>query len=203
MSDMAWMKRLAETYDLYQDLAGIVKDGQPVLLPVSHSTINAQIEVTLNEAGEFVMGKVVEKGDEVTIIPVTEDSAARSSGVAPHPLCDKLCYVAGDYSLFVVDGKKKKQDKTEYYNKYMDQLCKWVNSPFSHPMVAAIYQYLQKASLIQDLVDCGVLKLDENEMLDHQIKIHGNEQKEAAVRFQVYLPNEESRVWRNRELYEK
>ena len=37
-----------------------------------------------------------------------------------------------------------------------------------------------------------------NEMLDHQIKIHGNEQKEAAVRFQVYLPNEESRVWRNR-----
>ena len=109
---MAWMKRLAETYDLYQDLAGIVKDGQPVLLPVSHSTINAQIEVTLNEAGEFVMGKVVEKGDEVTIIPVTEDSAARSSGVAPHPLCDKLCYVAGDYSLFVVDGKKKKQDKT-------------------------------------------------------------------------------------------
>jgi len=66
---MAWMKRLAETYDLYQDLAGIVKDGQPVLLPVSHSTINAQIEVTLNEAGEFVMGKVVEKGDEVTIIP--------------------------------------------------------------------------------------------------------------------------------------
>ena len=98
---MAWMKRLAETYDLYQDLAGIVKDGQPVLLPVSHSTINAQIEVTLNEAGEFVMGKVVEKGDEVTIIPVTEDSAARSSGVAPHPLCDKLCYVAGDYSLFV------------------------------------------------------------------------------------------------------
>jgi len=203
VSDMAWMKRLAETYDLYQDLAGIVKDGQPVLLPVSHSTINAQIEVTLNEAGEFVMGKVVEKGDEVTIIPVTEDSAARSSGVAPHPLCDKLCYVAGDYSLFVVDGKKKKQDKTEYYNKYMDQLCKWVNSPFSHPMVAAIYQYLQKASLIQDLVDCGVLKLDENEMLDHQIKIHGNEQKEAAVRFQVYLPNEESRVWRNRELYEK
>lgn len=67
---MAWMKRLAETYDLYQDLAGIVKDGQPVLLPVSHSTINAQIEVTLNEAGEFVMGKVVEKGDEVTIIPI-------------------------------------------------------------------------------------------------------------------------------------
>ncbi len=46
---MAWMKRLAETYDLYQDLAGIVKDGQPVLLPVSHSTINAQIEVTLKE----------------------------------------------------------------------------------------------------------------------------------------------------------
>ena len=91
---MAWMKRLAETYDLYQDLAGIVKDGQPVLLPVSHSTINAQIEVTLNEKGEFVQGKVVEKGDEVTIIPVTEDSAARSSGVAPHPLCDKLCYVA-------------------------------------------------------------------------------------------------------------
>ena len=192
MSDMAWMKRLAETYDLYQDLAGIVKDGQPVLLPVSHSTINAQIEVTLNEEGKFVQGKAVEKGDEVTIIPVTEDSAAKGRGAVPHPLCDKLCYVAGDYSLFVVDDKKtKKQDKTKYYNKYMDQLCKWVDSPFSHPMVVAIYRYLKKASLIQDLVDCGVLKLDENEKLDHHMKIQAIEQ------------NEESRVWRNRELYEK
>lgn len=80
-------------------------------LSYSHSTFNAQIEVMLDEEGNFLGSKKLDKGpDIVTIIPVTEDSAARSSGIAPHPLCDKLCYVAGDYALYTGDQKKK-----EYY----------------------------------------------------------------------------------------
>ena len=85
---MAWLKTLAETYDVYSELAGVEKNDQAVLLPISHSTFNAQIEVTVNEEGNFKNARKLEKGkDVVTVIPVTEDSAARSSGIAPHPLC--------------------------------------------------------------------------------------------------------------------
>ena len=51
---MALLKTLAETYDVYADLAGIEKNGQPVLLPISHSTLNAQIEVTIDQDGNFI-----------------------------------------------------------------------------------------------------------------------------------------------------
>ena len=111
---MAWLKTLAETYDVYSDLAGKEINGQAVLLPISHSTFNAQIEVTIDQDGNFRNARKLEKGsDVVTIIPVTEDSTARSSGIAPHPLCDKLCYIAGDYTWYTGDNKE------DYYEAYI------------------------------------------------------------------------------------
>ena len=143
---MAWLKTLADTYDIYSDLAGVDKNGQAVLLPISHSTFNAQIEVTIDKDGNFVDAQKLEKGiSVVTVIPVTEDSAARSSGIAPHPLCDKLCYIAGDYTDYTGD------DKIKYYDAYMEQLQNWAESDFTHPMVQAVYRYLVKRSLICDL----------------------------------------------------
>ena len=195
---MSWMKRLVETYDTYQDLAGVVKNDQPVLLPISHSTVNAQIEVIISEKGDFVDARAVEKGDEVTIIPVTEDSSSRSSSSAPHPLCDKLCYVAGDYSIYTTE------DKTKYYDDYLNQLRGWTNYREVHPMVLAVYNYLKKANLIRDLVASNVLKLDEEgKMLNGTDKIQGIAQKDATVRFQVYMEDsaQETRVWRNVDLY--
>lgn len=48
---MAWLKTLAETYDVYSHLAGVDKNEQAVLLPISHSTFNAQITVTVDKIG--------------------------------------------------------------------------------------------------------------------------------------------------------
>ena len=90
VNELAWMKVLADTYDTYENLVGVYRDDQPVLLPIAHSTANAQIEITINAMGQLLACAKVEKGNEVTIIPVTEDSASRSSGVAPHSLCDIL-----------------------------------------------------------------------------------------------------------------
>ncbi len=194
---MAWLKTLADTYDVYSELAGVIKNDQPVLLPLSHSTFNAQIEVTLDEEGNFLGSKKLDKGpDVVTIIPVTEDSAARSSGIAPHPLCDKLCYVAGDYALYTGDEKKK-----EYYEAYMEQLQDWAESEDTHPMVKTIWKYLQKKSLIYDLIQDHTLELNENGRLTDNVKLQGSGQTGANVRFIVY-GNDTPRVWKNRELYE-
>ena len=116
VNELAWMKVLADTYDTYENLVGVYRDDQPVLLPIAHSTANAQIEITINAMGQLLACAKVEKGNEVTIIPVTEDSASRSSGVAPHSLCDKLCYIAKDYSFYT------KENKEEYFEKYIEQL---------------------------------------------------------------------------------
>lgn len=194
---MAWLKTLADTYDVYAELAGVVKNDQAVLLPISHSTFNAQIEVIIDENGNFVDSKKLEKGnDAVTIIPVTEDSAARSSGIAPHPLCDKLCYIAGDYTTYTGDKKES------YYEAYMEQLRDWAESEYTHSAVQVICKYLEKKSLIQDLISSNVLELDDNGKLTDRVKLQGLGQTGAAVRFVVYGINVPE-VWKNQELYNK
>ncbi len=195
---MAWLKTLAETYDVYSDLAGVDKNGQAVLLPISHSTFNAQIEVTIDQDGNFQGARKLDKGsDVVTIIPVTEDSAARSSGIAPHPLCDKLCYIAGDYTLYTGDNKEK------YFEAYMEQLKEWIESDYTHPMVQSIYKYISKESLIHDLVVSKTLELDDNGKLTDQTKIHGLGQTGANIRFIVRGSSMPQEVWKNQELYKK
>jgi len=187
---------LAETYDVYADLAGVDQNGQAVLLPVSHSTFNAQIEVTIDGEGNFIRAKTLDKGrDIVTIIPVTEDSAARSSGIAPHPLCDKLCYLAGDYTLYTGDDKEK------YFEAYLEQLHAWTESDYTHPMVRAVYQYLEKKSLIQDLVESKALVLDDDGRLTDKVKIQGLGQTGANVRFIIRGDCRPQEVWKNQELY--
>lgn len=192
---MTWMKTLAQTFDVFADLAGVEKNNQPILLPVSHSTFQAQIEVTLDQNGTFYDAKKLEKGSDTdTIIPVTEDSAARSSGIAPHPLCDKLCYVAGDYASYTGEAKEA------YYEAYIARLEKWVKSNDTHPMVQAVYRYLVRKTLIRDLAKKGVLELDNGRLTD-QHKIQGFGQTGANVRFRVLgcMPQE---VWKNRKLYQ-
>ncbi len=195
---MAWLKTLAETYDVYAGEAGVDRNGQAVLLPISHSTFNAQIEVTIDKDGNFLNAKKLEKGgDVVTIIPVTEDSATKTSGITPHPLCDKLCYIAGDYTVFTEDDKEK------YFEAYMEQLRDWAESEDTHPMVQAIYRYLKKGVLIRDLADSQVLELNSDGRLTDQIKIHGLGQTGANVRFIVYGDFMPSEVWKNQDLYQK
>ena len=195
---MAWLKTLAETYDIYADLAGLDKNDQAVLLPIAHSTFNAQVEVTIDHTGNFQGARKLEKGkDAVTIIPVTEDSATRSNGIAPHPLCDKLCYIAGDYTLYTGDDKEK------YFEAYMEQLREWTESKYTHPLIEAVYKYLGRKSLIQDLVMSKVLEPDDNGTVTDQIKLQGLGQTGANVRFRVLGENMPQEVWKNQALYKK
>lgn len=193
---LALLKTLADTYDVHAEQAGVIRNAQPVLLPLSHSTFNAQIEVTMDGEGNFIGAKKLDKGsDVVTIIPVTEDSAARSSGITPHPLCDKLCYVAGDYALYTGEKEEK------YYKAYMEMLRDWAESEDTHPVVQSVYRYLQKKTLIHDLVGAHVLELNENGRLTDESKIQGSGQTGANVRFIVYGQDMPC-VWKNKELYE-
>lgn len=191
-----------ELYKVYENNCG-KNDGENILLPIFHSTANAQIEVLLSEQGELInASRIEDKSDAVTIIPVTEDSGVRSSGIAPHPLADKLIYIAGDYCDYV----PQKRGASKYYGAYMGQLQEWKNSLNTHVAVGIIYKYLKQASLIGDLVGCGVLVTDqETGYLEESEKINGISQEAAFVRFRINyeeLVNSESRTWMDASLYE-
>jgi len=154
------MERLCQTYDnCAEEIGGAAiarANGKHVptpLLPICHTTQIAHIEIVVDSAGNWVPhnARTLEKDEGVTIVPCTENSAGRTSGLEPHPLFDKLQYVAGDYMAF--GGAPKRFG----YPMYMEKLRDWCVSPFSHPVVCAVLTYLEKGNLIADLVHEGIL----------------------------------------------
>jgi len=200
---MSWMTMLYKTYDNLQ------KEPPDDLLPISHSTQNAQIEVTINSDGEFVDSKVIDKDDTETIIPVTESSLSKS-GKHPvsHPLCDKLQYLAGDYTKY--GGEKG----DTFYINYIKKLDEWCKSDFINKKVIAIYNYLSKKSLISDLVNnCTLICGDNNILLSKWngdkkeippiFKVLNTNQSDAFVRFRVVDEDSNfSAVWQDKKLQE-
>ncbi len=197
---MGWTQMLEKTYDVCQSIVGKQVNEDPILLPISHSTANAQIEVTIDLDGNFVptlSGTILkDEADKITIIPVTEDSASRGNGCNPHALHDKLCYVAGDYTKYTGENKD------EYYNDYLDHLKRWVTSEYSNEWLESVYTYLRKASLICDLVNTKILVLGENGLLsENENKLQENPQKDALVRFAVWDGMEKHELWKEERVY--
>lgn len=192
---MSWAEEL---YRVYEQQCGVAHKDGSLLLPVAHSTANAQIEVTLRHDGSFVTARALTKEEgQNTIIPVTEDSGARTSGICAMPFADKLIYLAGDYAEFT--GK----DNAEHFAAYTEQITRWHKSAHSHPAVDAVYTYIAAGTLLHNLVGChNVLTLDnETGMLDDKVKIAGIAQADAFVRFIVHggTPSE---TWCDQSLYD-
>lgn len=208
---MSWLTALYETYERNQSL--MMNRDNP-LLPICHTTQQAHIEVVISHDGEFLRAAVVPKDHSVTVIPCTERSESRS-GTKPvnHPLCDKLQYLAGDFVQFggvVTSGFAK--NPREPYEMYLNDLTAWVNSPYSHPKAAAVLKYVQKGTLVQDLVNYGILHVNsDGELLDRWTDpseppeifrvLNNQHQSDAFVRWVVEKPGAlETAVWRDRDL---
>lgn len=175
---MSWANKLLETYDICQSEVGKV-DGNGMLLPLSHLTMKAQIEVVLSEDGNFIHAFEIPNEDAITVIPVTEDSASRGNGVIPHPLHDKLIYIAKDYLKFT------EKDNEAQFTAHQTLLKQWVDSSYSHRSILPIYQYLERGTLITDLISCDILKMD-GELLDKKFKVQKTiAQTDAFIRFKI------------------
>lgn len=192
---MSWIEEL---YKVYERQSGVVDSDTP-LLPIAHTTVNAQIELTISEEGEFVTAERVDKEGAVTVIPVTEDSGARSSGVAAHPLMDKLVYIAGDYPKY---NEGKKSDNQKFFDAYLNGIAQWADSEYSHSAVRAIAKYVSNGKVITDLVSARVLETDdETGLLKDSVKIAGIAQPDCFVRFRVlYKNSSEPRTWADKSL---
>ena len=192
---LSWLYDLFQTYENCDSEVGKIVENRPVLLPVAHSTQNAQIEITLNECGEFLRAEEIPKEDAVTIIPVTEDSGSRSSGVAPHPLADYLEYIAKDYVIYQPNVKKQKHED------YFDLLGEWASSEYAVLQVKAVFQYVSKGRVVSDLLGVGILEAEDVKLTKK--KISGYPQEKAFVRFAVESrANLESRLYKSKTVFE-
>ncbi|MEX8520094.1 MAG: type I-C CRISPR-associated protein Cas8c/Csd1 [Leptothrix sp. (in: b-proteobacteria)] len=160
---MSWLQKLYETYDR---CAGHEPDGAGKLMPISHTTQQAQIEVVLDDAGNIQRARVLDKNESNTLIPCTEESGGRAgSKPVNHPLCDKLQYLAGDFTNYggIVTSGYASEPKAPH-KAYCASLNAWANSEHQHPKLHAIQMYVMKGSLLQDLINHGILHVDTNKL---------------------------------------
>ena len=147
---MSWMQKLYRTYESILE-QGVTDDAEP-LTPVGHTIQNAHIVIVIDGQGNFQTARVMPPKTAI-LLPATESSENRTSGEAPHPLADKIQYVAKDYTDY--GGEKK-----AYFDGYLKQLTAWCESPFAHPKVQAVLNYIAKGRVVADLVEAGIFQLD-------------------------------------------
>ena len=147
---MSWMQKLYRTYESILE-QGVTDDAEP-LTPVGHTIQNAHIVIVIDGQGNFQTARVMPPKTAI-LLPATEYSENRTSGEAPHPLADKIQYVAKDYANY--GGEKK-----AYFDGYLKQLKAWCESPFTHPKVQAVLNYVAKGRVVADLVEAGIFPLD-------------------------------------------
>ncbi len=192
---MSWINKLYETYENCQTMIGVDGEENEVpLLPIGHTTQKAQIEIVINGTGDFLRARVLSKNESRTVIPCTESSGGRS-GIRPaaHPLCDKLQYIAKDFTDFggvVTKGFQKEPLKP--YKDYQSLLGGWSSSEYSHLKVKAVYQYTSKGNVVRDLVESQILFIDATtkKLLEKKIGDFDVFQSDAFVRWIVEIPNE-------------
>lgn len=144
---MSYLRALFSTYENNLTAVGEVATKETrdhkmieyMLLPISHTTQTAHVELTVNLDGTFNNATVINKIS--TILPFTEGSGSRAGKnfTSPHVLHDKLMYVAGDYVAYTNDIEKRVGFTT-----YIQQLQEWCESPYCHEHVKAIFNYVKK-----------------------------------------------------------
>lgn len=152
---MSWLQRLYQTYELASQNEEI-QAQENSLMPYYHVNQNVQIIVTINDKGDFVNAEVCRDDNgkvksSYLVIPATNASANRTSKPVAHPLSDKLQYIGKDFHDY------SNGDKDDYYHLYQQELSGWCNSKYAHPKAQAVLNYVQKGTLVKDLINANVL----------------------------------------------
>ena len=189
---MSWMQKLYQTYNEVEKNARLSDSDKEKLAPLWHSPQTAHIQIILDNKGNFQSAKVLEE-KPIIMLPVTEASEGRTSGLAPHALSDSLQYIAKDLGLTYTkeeyieeegaNGKKKKikQKKEELiFNLYAKQLAGWCACT-DNVKVLAVQTYIQKGTVLADLIKNKIIPTDsDGQPLDNwNDKQEGKENKPA------------------------
>ena len=213
---MSWIEKLNETYnncsrEIGKEILNDKGELKSILMPICHTSQNAQIEIVIDGEGNYLRALVVPKSDNQTIFPATSSSASRTTNLAPMPLTDKLQYIAGDYTEF---GGKKKSG----FNKFKSRLERWSKSSFTSFQVDAVLKYISQGCVVSDLVASKILIWDD-ETQCFPIKWSGDKDKkpkiftvlqgtppnqlDSLVRFSVEKSDElQPNLWKNKSVWQ-
>ncbi len=145
---MSWPQKCIQTYDDNLHLAGkTTATIKYPLTPLFFISQKVQIEIELSEQATFITAARLENED--TLIPATESSGGRSSGIAAHPLCDNLGY------LGMADKGKPYSEKFKAYRK---ELSAWAESKFTHEIPQIVLAYVDQKTVLTDLEQAGVIE---------------------------------------------
>jgi len=183
-----------------------IPEGGTKLVPICHTEANVHVEVVLNLNGRFRDARMVAKDDAVTILPCTENSATRAGKrPVPHPLVDKLQYLAPDFRDSggeVTVGFR--DDREQPHKDYTETLSTWCESPQAHPKVQAVLEYVTTGKLLSDLKTklTGVVFDSRGrflEMFPDKKNYATGAPMDAVVRWVVEVPGDvESKLWKDK-----
>ncbi|WP_107725902.1 type I-C CRISPR-associated protein Cas8c/Csd1 [Neisseria weaveri] len=201
---MSWMQKLYRTYNEVEKSADLSDSDKETLAPLWHSPQTAHIKIVLSGDGDFISAEVL-PDKTIVMLPVTEDSEGRTSGLAPHALADSLQYIAKDLALTYTaetvrevegsNGRKKiiKEKKEELIFKlYSDQLDRWCACT-DNPKILAIQKYIHKGTVLKDLIKAKVVPTDNNGKLLESWSRKDSETQEKPKLLDVLGQNPEIR----------
>lgn len=181
---MGLMQKALETYQQHEcskeQPIGIQREGHQIFAPIFHLVTRADLEITLDCEGTFQGARNVGKKEPKIVIPVTEESAGRTNGERAHPFSDQLCYLAAY-------NEKK-------HGLYLEQLRGWAMSPYTHPNVNAVLNYIEGGTILNDLEQTRRIRLGKDGIPENEKRL---------VRWRV-LKNigEESASWLDQTMFE-
>lgn len=153
---MSWIQNLCDTYDACEEIAGITStENDGVLIPLGHTNKKLDIIVYLSMDGEFIR---VDAYGKDACIPCTEESEGRTSSGAinhPHPLFDQLKY------LTYLEGKIYLENML----KWLDYLSKHNKHNFAFKTLSAVYMYMNKKKIINDINSNPSIKATDNSFI--------------------------------------
>ncbi|MGN1227131.1 MAG: type I-C CRISPR-associated protein Cas8c/Csd1, partial [Christensenellales bacterium] len=123
---MSLWSQLIKTYDNIKKDSKVndVCDVENFLLKDGLVAGNVDIEVVIDDNAKFIDARLIPKEDMLTLIPATVQSIGRTSGMAAHPLFDKLDYIVCNWSNYI-DDEKFLSKHTQMYELYINNLRKW------------------------------------------------------------------------------
>jgi len=149
---MNWMSELEKVYD------NTINDENSKPDPIFHIKNNCSLTITLDGFGNFINAEPIDKKskDRITCMPCTESCSSRSSGADAYPLFDKLEYISGE---------------SEKFEKYKNLLSSWANSKFSNAKIKAVFEYIKKNSILQDLKSKSIDEKDVSDFIRWKVEI--------------------------------
>lgn len=176
---MGLLQRAVETYDYFEKEAGILKANETPLAPISHVLTGSDIEITIDRDGNYLLGRLVDKSEPKIIIPVTEESAGRTSAPCAHPLSDHIGYVAA------YDEKK--------HMLYVTQLRDWVEFEPENKKLQAVLKYVEGKTILKDLLSDELIKVNEQGM---------PEKDKLMIRWRIECGDDEGACWKDQDLFQ-